>query len=144
MLFSRRAALPTLILLGLAPLATSLSADEPELTGDLKAIQGTWISKDETGEATWEFKGKSLSLNAPGRAYKLTITLDPEAKPLKKIDFVGEDDSPNAKGFKAPGIYKFDGETKLTICFGSEDSGRPDEFKGDFQEGSFLFELTKK
>lgn len=124
--------------------APALRAEEPkkELTGDLKEIQGTWVSKDDTGESTWKFEGNSLLLKVPGREYDIAIKLDPEAKPEKALDFDVKQDSPNASGFKAPGIYKFDGKDKLVICFGVEGQ-RPKEFKGDFQT-SFLFEMTRK
>ncbi len=114
--------------------------DEPK--GDLKAIQGAWVSKDETGESTWTFKGDKLSLVTPARKYEIMIKLDGEAKPHKAIDFDVDKDSPNAAGYKAAGIYKLEGD-KLTICFGDEQVGRPKEFAGDFQS-TFLFEMTKK
>jgi len=53
------------------------------------------------------------------------------------------EDSPNAKGSRAEGIYKLDGEGKMLICFGSPDGSRPKEFKTDFGS-SFSFELKKK
>lgn len=134
------AAIPLLGLIGIG-----LRADEPraedELQGDLKALQGDWVSKDETGESTWHFDKDVLSLTVPGREYKIKITLDEKAEPNKHMDFDVLEDSPNAKGFKAPGIYKIDGET-LTVCF-TADGTRPDKFEGDFMN-SFLFEAKKK
>lgn len=110
--------------------------------GDLKALQGAWISKDDSGESTWTFKGNTLSLKTPGREYEIVIKLDEASKPHKAIDFDVDKESPNAAGYKATGIYKLDGD-KLSICFGEEQSGRPKEFEGDFMS-TFLFELTKK
>jgi uncharacterized protein (TIGR03067 family) len=136
MLRSRRLAL------GIASLAfvfvTTLPADEPK--GDLKKMQGAWTSKDDSGEATWTFQGDRLSLKAPGREYEITIKLDEAAKPEKVIDLDVLESSPNAKGTKSQGIYKFDGEDKLTICFGPE--SRPKDFDADFMS-SFAFELTR-
>lgn len=126
-------------LVALAGLAGAGRADEP--TGDLKAIQGSWVSTDDTGESTWTFEGEVLSLTTPGREYKIKVKVDEKAEPHKAIDFDVLEDSPNAKGFKAPGIYKLDGET-LTICF-TADGVRPDKFEGDFMN-SFLFEAKKK
>jgi uncharacterized protein (TIGR03067 family) len=124
-------------------LSGTVAADEPkkEITGDLKNLQGEWVSKDDSGESTWNFKGDALSIKTPSRAYEIKIKLDAEAKPAKAIDFKVSDDSPNAKGFQALGIYKIDGD-KATICFGSE-SSRPKEFQADFQT-TFLFEMKRK
>jgi uncharacterized protein (TIGR03067 family) len=115
-------------------------ADE-ELSGDLKALQGSWITKDDSGESTWKFEKDMLSLEVPGRSYKIKIKLDEKAEPHKHIDMDVLEDSPNAKGFKAPGIYKIDGDS-LTICFTS-DGTRPEKFEGDFMT-TFLFESKKK
>lgn len=127
---------------GLAVLLTvaalGLAADEPK--GDLKALQGEWTSKDEQGESTWTFQGDRLSIKTPNRAYEITIKLDEAAKPEKTIDFDVLESSPNAKGYKAPGIYKIGGD-KTTICFGSE--ARPKDYQADFMN-TFAFELTRK
>jgi uncharacterized protein (TIGR03067 family) len=137
------AAVPLLAVLFLAA-PTLLRADEPKApTGDLKSMQGEWVSSDEqNGESTWSFKNDRLSLKTPTRAYQITVKLDPEAKPERSIDFKALEDSPNAKGAMAQGIYKFDGE-KLQICFNGPDGERPKEFKNDFPK-SLLFELKKK
>lgn len=136
-----------MIVVGICTVGSSAAAplDDPkpdDLKGDLKAVQGRWVSKDESGESTWTFKGGKLLLETPSRKYEIVIKLDDEAKPLKTIDFDVEKDSPNAAGIKAKGIYKLEGD-KLTICFGGPEGDRPTEFAGDFQS-TFLFELTKK
>jgi uncharacterized protein (TIGR03067 family) len=118
-------------------------ADDPkpkELTGDAKAFQGTWTSKDDQGESTWVFEGDKLKLDTPSRKYKIVWKLDAEAKPHKTLDLDVQADSPNAASTSGKCIYKLDGD-KLTICFGGET--RPDEFKNEFP-AAFLFELTKK
>jgi uncharacterized protein (TIGR03067 family) len=115
-------------------------AEEPK--GDLKAMQGTWVSKDEQGESTWVFKGDRVSLKTPNRAYELTVKLDADAKPAKSIDFHALDDSPNAKGADGKAVYKFDGEA-LSICMAIGENGRPTEFKNDFPN-CVLFELKRK
>ena len=128
-------------------LVQTLRAEDPkekavEIKGDLKTFQGEWVSKDESGETTWSFKGDKLSLKTPSRSYEMTIKLDAEAKPEKAIDFRVLENSPDAKNTKADGIYKIVGE-KIQICFAMQETGRPKEFKMDFPN-SFLFELKKK
>jgi uncharacterized protein (TIGR03067 family) len=131
----------SLILGVLFVLPASLRGDEP--TGDLKKMQGEWISKDEMlGESTWIFKGDRLSLKGGDRAYEMTVKLDSGAKPERTIDFDVLDSSPNAKGVKAPGIYKFDGEA-LEICFAGVDSPRPKKFESEFPM-AFAVKLEKK
>lgn len=132
------------LVLGLAAIAAvpGLRAEEPK--GDLKKIQGQWVSKDEAGaESTWSFKDDALALKVPGRDYEIKIKVDGDAKPEKTIDFDVLDTSPNAKGYKAAGIYKFDGEDKLTICFAAADAGRPKDYSSDFMN-TFTFELIRK
>jgi uncharacterized protein (TIGR03067 family) len=139
----RRKGLVACVAVGVAVLAAALRADEPKVEGDLKTMQGEWVSRDDMGESTWTFKGDKLSIKTPTRAYEITVTLDPKAKPEKAIDFKVGDQSPNAKGASAEGIYKFEGEKALVICFGAQDASRPTEFKTDFGK-SFNFELKRK
>jgi uncharacterized protein (TIGR03067 family) len=150
LMLTRRNALASCLALGLALPAWS---DEPKATDeqkaevarDLKKMQGEWVSKDDQGESTWAFKGDTLSLKTPTRAYAITITLDPTAKPIAAMDMKVSEDSPNAKGYTGLAIYKFEGENKLVICFGGGDAGRPTEFKSDTAGfTSFNFELKRK
>lgn len=129
------------VALSLAVTPALVRADEA--AEDLKKFQGTWISKDpNTGEATWKFAKNKLTLEAPGRSYKITIELDPKAEPHKSIEMKVDQDSPDAKNFDGPGIYKFDGDDKLTICFGTQT--RPTEFKFKEDFTAFVFELARK
>ena len=132
----------SLSLLGL--LSLGARAEDPKIEGDLKLLQGEWVSKDDQGnESKWTFKGDKLHLKAhPEREYKITIKIDEKAKPEKTMEFAVADDSPNSKDFKAKGIYKLDGDKKASICFGVDDK-RPTEFKTDMQT-QFSFDLTKK
>ena len=142
-MISRRALLASSLgLLGLFTLGAR--ADDPKIEGDLKLLQGEWISKDEAkNESTWVFKGDKLHLKAhPDREYKITIKIDEKAKPEKTMDFAVADDSPNSKNYKAKGIYKLDGEKKVSICFGVDDK-RPTEYKTDVMT-QFSFDLMKK
>ncbi len=113
------------------------------IEGDLKKIQGEWVSKDDMGESSWIFKDDRVSIKAPGRSYEITIKLDSKAEPEKHMDFTVLEDSPNASGSKALGIYKLTDDGKLLICFGGPDASRPKEFKTDFGT-AFSFELKKK
>jgi uncharacterized protein (TIGR03067 family) len=132
--------------LALAGLGQGLWADEKdtEPTGDLKQMQGEWISKEDQGESVWTFKGNRLTLKTSvGRNYEIELKVDEKAEPIKAIDLKGMADSPNGANYDAPGIYKFE-DDKLFICFGSPQAGRPTEFKMDFAAGTFLFEMTRK
>jgi uncharacterized protein (TIGR03067 family) len=119
------------------------TAEEPKIEGDLKRMQGEWVSKDEQGESVWKFKGEHVSLKTPTRAYEMLIKVNSKGEPEKHIDFDVQEDSPNAKGYKAEGIYKFTDDDTLKICFADGDSGRPKEFKTDFGK-QFSFDLKKK
>ena len=115
-----------------------------KIEGDLKEMQGQWISKDgQGGESVWNFKEEHVSLKTPTRAYEMTIKLNSKGEPEKHIDFDVAENSPNAKGYKAQGIYKFTDDGTLKICFGNGDSGRPKEFKTDSGK-TFSFDLKKK
>ena len=142
-MISRRTAIASMFSL-VALCAIPALADDPKIEGDLKTLQGEWVSKDEGGnESTWTFKGDKLHLKAhPEREYKITIKLDDKLKPENGIEFAVAADSPNSKDFKAKGIYKLDGEKKATICFGVDDK-RPTEYKTDGQT-QFSFDLVKK
>jgi uncharacterized protein (TIGR03067 family) len=133
--------------LGTVSWGTPAAGDDkqpPKIEGDLKRMQGQWISKDGQGqESVWVFKGEHVSLKTPTRAYEMTIIVNSKGEPEKHIDFDVAEDSPNAKGYKAQGIYRFTGDDTLKICFGDGETGRPKEFKTDFGK-SFFFELSRK
>jgi uncharacterized protein (TIGR03067 family) len=123
--------------------AASGLADEPKVEGDLKALQGEWVSKDAQGESFWTFKGNRLSIKTPDRAYEIAVTLDPKQTPEKHMDFEVLDESPNAKGTKAAGIYKIEDDGSVRIAFAGAGAERPTEYKTD-PANSFAFELKKK
>jgi uncharacterized protein (TIGR03067 family) len=144
-LAGRLRALGIALCAGIALAALVQAQDQQvKIEGDLKTMQGEWTSKDEQGgESVWKFKADHVSLKTPNRGYEMTIKLNPKGEPEKHIDFDVLDDSPNAKGYKAQGIYKFTDDGTLKICFSDGDSGRPKEFKTDFGK-SFAFDLKKK
>ena len=57
----------------------------------------------------------------------MTLTIDPEAKPDKTIDFKIDEAPDDAKGKTSKGIYKFEGE-KLVWCFRPE-GDRPAKYE---------------
>jgi uncharacterized protein (TIGR03067 family) len=103
--------------------------DEKKLEGDLKKVQGKWTADSGSGDkVTYTFKEKTLKVDAPSRKYTMTVTLDEKAKPEKTIDFKIDEGPEDAKGQTSKGIYKFDGDDKLTICFAPMGE-RPDKFE---------------
>ncbi len=131
-------ALPLLI----ATFAGLLSADDKDkVEGDLKKIQGKWTTPSGSGDTvTYTFDGKKLKVVAPSRTYEMTVTLDPEAKPEKSIDFKIVEGPDDAKGNTSKGIYKLDGE-KFVFCFAPQ-GDRPTKFEMEGYE-KILTTLTK-
>jgi len=129
-----------LVLATASPLA---SAEEPKPEGDLASLQGEWTSKDDQGTAYWTFDGNRLSIKAPSRTYEMTFTLDPKTKPHKHIDFEVLDDSPNAPGTKAAGIYEVVDKSNVRIAVAAPNTDRPTNFKSS-PTRAFAFDLKKK
>lgn len=135
--------------MGLAAAIVAGSAGRAEdqksdLSGDLKALQGTWVSTpDNSQESFWVFEGKKVKSTAGGRDYVCQITHDPKATPHPTIDFLvteGEDDS---KGKTSRGIYQLRGDT-LKICVtGPGEGERPAEFKA-VEDETYLFNLKRE
>ncbi len=124
-------------------LSPSLVVEAADQAAELKKLKGKWTSKDpQGGEATWTFDGDKLDIQAGARAYKIVVKLDAEAKPQKTIEMKVTDDSPNAKNFSGPGIYKFEGDDKLVLCFGTAE--RPSEYKTKEDFSAIMFELNRK
>jgi uncharacterized protein (TIGR03067 family) len=103
--------------------------DDAPIEGDLKTIQGEWtVPSAAGGEVVYTIKGKILSIESPNRSYKMTIKLDPKAKPEKSIDFHIDEGPDDAKGKDSKGIYQLEGEDALTLCFSGE-GDRPTKFE---------------
>jgi len=112
--------------------AAGLADDKPAITGDLKKIQGKWTAPaQEGGKVTYLFDGKTLAVVAPSRSYVMTVTLDPDAKPEKTIDFKITEGPDDSKGQTSKGIYKLEGDDAFTFCF-SPTGDRPAKYE---QEG---------
>ncbi len=129
--------------LGLALSSAAAQGEEPKPEGDLAALQGEWTSKVDQETAHWTFDGNRLSIKAPNRAYEMTFTLDPKTKPHKHIDFEVLDDSPNAPGTKAAGIYEIVDKDNVRIAVAAANADRPTNFKSS-PTRAFAFDLKKK
>lgn len=137
----------TTAMFGLA-LAAALAAapddgDGPEISGDLRKLQGAWVTDSAgEGEVTYTFEGRTLKVVAPGRSYVMTVTLDESAEPEKTIDFRIDEAPDDARGRTSPGIYKFEGDDKFVFCFRPE-GDRPDRYEQvGFEQ--FLTTLTRR
>jgi len=117
------------LLAGFLAVCTVGRGDDVPIEGDLKSIEGEWtVPSGAGGEVLYTFKGKTLSIETPNRAYKMTIKLDPKAKPEKSIDFHIDEGPDDAKGKDSKGIYQLEGEDSLTLCFSGE-GDRPTKFE---------------
>ena len=136
-----------LALVTLAVAAVSRAADDArqdkDTDADRKKMQGEWAAPSAGREKTiYTFKDDKLSVKAPSRSYEITVTLDATAKPEKSIDLKIEKAPEDAKGKTSKGIYKFEGDDKLVVCFRGEGE-RPAKFEQiGFEQ--ILVELTRK
>ena len=124
-----------------ALLTTFVSAqgEDPGVEAELKKLDGEWtVPSMASGDVTYRFKGKKLEIEAPSRSYKMTITVDPKAKPDKTIDFKIDDAPDDAKGKTSKGIYKLEGDDTLVLCFTGE-GDRPTKY----EQNGFEQILTK-
>ena len=128
-----------------------MGADEapkpPELTGDQKAIQGTWlvVSMESRGEVekqegkmTLTFAGDKVTLKHEDNTKLGTIKMDSAAKP-KQLDIIPDDKDAPMKG-----IYELDGDT-LKICTVEEkDGARPATFDSKTEKKAVLLTLKRE
>jgi uncharacterized protein (TIGR03067 family) len=119
-----------LVLAGTLMRATASRADDAAIQKDLKELEGEWTVKSGGGgEVQYKFKGDKLEVTAPSRSYKMTVKIDPTAKPEKTIDFQIDDGPDDAKGKTSKGIYKFeDDNNTFVFCFRGE-GDRPDKYE---------------
>ena len=100
-------------------------ADDAAVEKDLKKLEGEWTVKSEGGsEISYKFKGDKLEVTAPSRSYKMTVKIDPAAKPEKTLDFHIDEGPDDAKGKTSKAIYKFDGDDTLIFCMRPEGDAR--------------------
>ncbi len=104
-----------------ALISTGAVARGDDVEAELKKLEGEWTAASAAGgEVSYKFKGKTLNIGAPSRSYTMTITVDPKAKPHKTIDFKIDEAPEDAKGKTSLGIYKFEGDDTLVLCFRGE------------------------
>jgi uncharacterized protein (TIGR03067 family) len=121
-----------------------LSADqEKAVSGDLKKLQGTWVSTENSNfESRWVFEGDTLKATVNGDEYETKVSLNPKAKPEATIDFKITKGPGDSEGQTSLGIYKFDGD-KLLICTSHPGrTTRPTKFE-TIEEEQSSFELKK-
>jgi uncharacterized protein (TIGR03067 family) len=117
------------VLGGLFTGATAVRADDAAVEKELKKLAGEWTIKNDSGaEISYTFKGDKLEVKAPTRSYKMTVMLDPAAKPEKTIDFRIDEGPDDAKGKTSEGIYKFEDDNTFTFCMRPE-GDRPDKYE---------------
>jgi uncharacterized protein (TIGR03067 family) len=117
--------------------------DEAAETPALKAIQGTWISPENSNlEAKWVFKGDKLMASVNGMDYEGKVKLDDKVKPHATLDIELTDGPEDAKGKIAKAVYKLDGE-KLVVSVSVPGHDRPNDFEPQPDE-VYVFELKKE
>lgn len=132
------------IVLSVAVASTAVRADDAELTGDLKKLQGTWTNAGSDGpDSTWKFDGEKVKATVNGDDYSCSIKLDEKAEPHASIDVTIKDGPDDSKGKTVKGIYKFEGK-KLHLCVAmpGQDS-RPKSFES-IESESHHFQLEKE
>ena len=118
-----------LVFAGLLVSASAVRADDAAVEKDLKKLEGEWTVKSEGGsEISYKFKGDKLEVTAPSRSYKMTVKIDPAAKPEKTLDFHIDEGPDDAKGKTSKAIYKFDGDDTFIFCMRPEGE-RPDKYE---------------
>jgi uncharacterized protein (TIGR03067 family) len=113
---------------------SAMAQDKKDIPKELEPFQGTWkvVKAEFEGkeppdkvpvDLRFTFEGDKLTVKeGKGEAEKGGYTVDPKKSPAE-IDLVGP------KGMKALGIYKFDKDGKLTLCFEKgKDAARPKAF----------------
>jgi uncharacterized protein (TIGR03067 family) len=116
-----------------------LRADD-EVSGDLKKMQGTWVSAGQGPESRWVIKGNTLEVRVNEEDYTCSLTLDPKTAPHPSADIMitkGPGDSP---GKSSKAIYKFDGGHLFICVTHPGGANRPTDFKSAENE-AILFEL---
>ena len=92
-------------------LVAGARGDEAKVSGDLKALQGAWVSAPGSDPSSrWEFNGESMRSTVNDTDYATKVVLEPKANPQPAIDFTVTDGPEELKGKTAKGIYKIDGE----------------------------------
>lgn len=132
----------------LALCAAASAQEKKDVPKELAPFQGNWkvveaiadgkpAPKDVLTELQFAFEGEKLTVTEKGKAEAGSFSVDSKKEPAA-IDLV------NPKGDKALGIYKFDKDGKLTICFiKGKDAARPKGFD-DKNAVTLVLEKAKK
>ena len=87
------------------------AGDEGAESPALKAIQGTWVSSENSSlEAKWVFKGDKLTASVNGMDYEGKVKIDDKAKPHPTLDIELTEGPEDAKGKTAKAVYKLEGQ----------------------------------
>ena len=119
-----------LVLGGMLATVTATRADDAAIENDLKALEGEWtVTSGGGGEVQYKFKGNKLEVTAPSRSYKMTVKIDPTAKPEKTIDFKIDEGPDDAKGKTSKGIYKLEDDNNTLVFCMRPEGDRPDKYE---------------
>jgi uncharacterized protein (TIGR03067 family) len=114
---------------GLLVFTSAVRAVDAAGVKDRNKLAGVWSVKSEGGsEISYKFKGDKLEVTAPSRSYKMTVKIDPAAKPEKALDFKIDEGPDDAKGKTSRAIYTFDGDDTFIFCMRPEGE-RPDKYE---------------
>ena len=128
--------------------SAAAAEDKKDVPKELAPFQGTWkvvsataggqpAPKEAVEKLTLTFDGEKLTIKEGSKDETGSFAVDAKADPTT-IDLV------NPKGTKALGVYKFDKDGKLTICFNKgKDTLRPKGFD-DKEAAVLVLEKVKK
>jgi uncharacterized protein (TIGR03067 family) len=117
--------------------------DEAAESAALKAIQGTWVTAENSDlDAKWVFKGEKLTASVNGTDYEGKVKVDDKAKPHATLDIELTEGPEDAKGKIAKAVYKLEGE-KLIVAVSHPGGDRPKDFEPKPDE-VYVFELKKE
>jgi uncharacterized protein (TIGR03067 family) len=117
----------------LALCAAASAEDKKDVPKELAPFQGTWklvevtaegkpVPKEKLAEGRFSFEGEKVTVTEKGKVDPGSYSVDPKQEPAT-INFV------NQKGNRALGIYKFDKDGRLILCFNKgKDAVRPKDF----------------
>jgi uncharacterized protein (TIGR03067 family) len=126
----------------------AVAEDKKEVSKELAQFQGTWkvieataggkpAPKEDIENIQFTFEGEKLIVTERGKSETGSYSVDAKKDPAE-IDMV------SPKGNKSLGIYKFDKDGKLTMCFAKgEKATRPKAFD-DKEAVVVVMEKVKK
>jgi uncharacterized protein (TIGR03067 family) len=131
------------ILAASAGFSGALAAADEELAPALKAVQGVWVSNEDSQfDAKWTIEKDKITATVNGADYVGTLKLDKDAKPHPAWTIAITDGPGDANGKEAKGVYKLDGD-KLVVNIAAPGGDRPKDFD-PAEDEIYLFELKKE